>query len=166
MIRGELRAVLVATVLAIVVGGAWLATSPTGTPAESRPDPTPSTSRAESVQDDSLESLSVPDDVHVAENVATSFATALLRDDLETLRRLTTDDLAQRLMPGRSRVPEPDDSPPNVAIDGIVTEDLRPDHALFQVAVRRDGITGEELQTVTVSVVRSDDAWRVADTAF
>lgn len=165
MIRGELRAVLVATVLAAVVGGAWLATSPDPAPAAGAPDPTPASTGAGG-QPEALESLRAPDDLQAAKKVAASFATALLRDDLDTLRRLATDELAGRLLTGRTHDPGPGDAARDVVVEGIVTEDLRPARALFQVAVRRAGNGGGQLQTVTVSVVRGDDGWRVADTAF
>lgn len=166
MNRGELRAVLITSVLVAVVVGVWLTASPTGVPAQGRPTPPASPAPAAGTHQGSLESLRVPDDVEAAEEVATSFATALLRDDLDALRDLATHDLARRLLTGRSHDPDPDDASPGVVIDGIVTEDLRPDRALFQVAVLRPAAGDGRLQTVTVSVVRDRDEWLVADTAF
>lgn len=150
---------MVGAVLLLVVGGLWWSLDgPSSGPFLAESEVT-----RESAAPEAMGALHPPLDIQEARAAAESFAMALYGDDVDGLRRLVTPELADQLLGwGRSASGPRHD----VIVDGVTTQDAQPDRVLMKVAVRRGTSSGEVLEVVTVSVIRMDGRWLVADVAF
>jgi hypothetical protein len=112
-----------------------------------------------------LESLTEPDDLAEAEDVAAEFARALLAGDLDALDDLTTPAYRDKVIgsQARSETVETDD---RVAVEAIIPRDLHLDHVTLQVIVRITEQSADRIEAVTLSLVRAGGQWRVADGAI
>lgn len=161
MIRQQLRAAALATVLVAVAAAVWWLLGPK---AAAQPGSDTPTAPQAKVAQEQLAELRPPSDLDAAEALATSFARALFSDDLEGIRATSTENLAARLLDGGVGGEGRDSA--GVTVDGVTTQDMQPDEVLLQVAVRRGSADGERLEIVTVSVARTGQGWKVADAAF
>ena len=156
------------TTPAIVVGVVLLAVvlfvdrpapSADESPAERRdaPEPTPSAQ---------LGSLSEPDDLPEAEDVAAEFTRALLAGDLDALDALTTSDFGEKVIGAQARA-EPVDPDGGAEVEAIIPRDLHLDLVVLQVIIRHIGDPTDRIETITLSLARTPDgAWRVTDGAI
>ena len=121
------------------------------------PEPTPSAQ---------LESLSEPDDLSEAEDVAAKFTRALLGGDLDALDALTTSEFSEELIGTQGRA-EPVAPDVGAEVDAIIPRDLHLDRVVLQVIIRHTGDPTDRIETMTLSLARTPDgAWRVTDGAI
>jgi hypothetical protein len=159
VIAQQARAAVAGAAALLALAGLWFGLAETGSGAPALVDDSAGT-HAEA---EALTVLSPPRDLGAAHAIAEAFAVALYSDDLDGIREVSTEGLADRLLGGRRGG---GDGAARVRVDGVTTQDAQPDRVLAKVAVHRSTTAAERLEVVTVAVVRVGGRWLVADAAF